>query len=37
MAWLERKDKGVPIGESLQRELIAVRDMLGLPYRFPFE
>jgi L-2-hydroxycarboxylate dehydrogenase (NAD+) len=37
MVWLDRKDKGVPIGENLQKELIAVRDSLGLPYRFPFE
>jgi L-2-hydroxycarboxylate dehydrogenase (NAD+) len=37
LAWMQRKDKGVPIGESVQKELIAVRDSLGLPYRFPFE
>jgi LDH2 family malate/lactate/ureidoglycolate dehydrogenase len=38
LAWLERKDKGVPVNESVQRELIAVRDELGLEaYRFPFE
>jgi L-2-hydroxycarboxylate dehydrogenase (NAD+) len=37
LAWMHRKDKGVPIGESVQKELIAVRDSLGLPYRFPFE
>ena len=36
-AWCERKDKGVPVGESVQRELVEVRDALGLPYRFPFE
>jgi L-2-hydroxycarboxylate dehydrogenase (NAD+) len=35
--WLERKDKGVPVGEAVQKELIAVRDMLKLPHRFPFE
>lgn len=37
LAWEDRKDKGVPVGESVQKELIAVRDKLGLPYRFPFE
>jgi len=37
LAWLDRRDKGVPVGEAVQRELIAVRDELGLPYRFPFE
>lgn len=37
LAWQERKDKGVPLGESLQREFIALRDACGLPYRFPFE
>ena len=33
---LARKD-GVPINESVQKEFIAVRDELGLPYKFPFE
>jgi LDH2 family malate/lactate/ureidoglycolate dehydrogenase len=37
LVWLERKDLGVPVGESVQKELLAVRDTLGLPYRFPFE
>ena len=37
LAWLDRKDKGVPVSESVQRELVAVRDELGLDYRFPFE
>ncbi len=37
LAWLERRDKGVPVGESVQKDLIQVRDMLGLPHRFPFE
>ncbi len=35
--WLYRKDKGVPVGESVQKEIIAVRDELGLDYHFPFE
>lgn len=37
LAWMERRDKGVPVGASVQRELIEVRDELGLGYRFPFE
>ena len=37
LVWLERKDKGVPVSESVQKELIEVRDRYNLPYRFPFE
>lgn len=37
LAWLDRKDKGVPVGPSVQKEIIAVRDALGLPYKFDFE
>jgi LDH2 family malate/lactate/ureidoglycolate dehydrogenase len=37
LVWLERKDKGVPISEPVQKEILAVRDRLGLPYKFPFE
>ena len=37
LAWLERRDKGVPVGEAVQREILEVRDALGLPYRFGFE
>ena len=37
LAWLERKDKGVPVGEAVQKELLFLRDKLSLPYRFPFE
>lgn len=33
-----RKDKGVPVGEAIQKELIQLRDELGLTqYHFPFE
>ena len=35
LVWLERRDKGVPVGEAVQKEMIALRDQLGLPYRFP--
>lgn len=35
--WLERKDKGVPLDKSLQKELLAVQQELGLSqYHFPF-
>lgn len=37
LVWQERKDTGVPINDSVQKELIAVRDELGLDYHFPFE
>ena len=36
-AWQERKDKGVPVGESIQKELIELRDEYQLDYKFPFE
>ena len=36
-AWQDRKDKGVPVGESIQKELVGLRDKFGLPYHFPFE
>lgn len=37
LAWLDRKDKGVPLNESLQQEMLQMRDELGLDTRFPFE
>ena len=37
LCWLERQDKGVPIGESVQKEFIEVRDKYNLPFTFPFE
>lgn len=37
LAWLERKDKGVPVGDSIQKEMVELRDKLGLDYHFPFE
>ena len=36
-ATFERKDKGVPISEPVQKEMSAVRDSLGLKYKFPWE
>ncbi len=35
--WLDRKDKGVPVSEGVQKDIIAVRDALGLDYKFDFE
>ena len=37
LVWLERKDKGVPVNEAVQKELVALRDEHHLPYKFPFE
>ena len=37
LAWLVRKDKGVPVSESVQKELVELRDKLSLDYKFPFE
>jgi len=37
LAWQERRDKGVPVGEAVQKEMTGLRDRLQLPYRFPFE
>ncbi len=37
-AWKEREPLGVPVGESIQKEFIQLRDELGLTeFRFPFE
>ena len=30
LAWLERKEKGVPVNQSLREEIVAMRDELGL-------
>ena len=37
LTWLDRKDKGVPINASERKDLTAVRDKLGLPYKFSWE
>ena len=37
LAWQDRKDKGVPVGDAIQKELIGLRDELKLTYHFPFE
>ncbi len=36
LVWLDRKDKGVPVSEAVQKEIIAIRDKLGLSHRFSF-
>lgn len=36
--WMQRKDSGVPVNAAVQKELVKLRDELGLvQYRFPFE
>lgn len=36
--WLQRKDSGVPINEAVQKELVEIRNKLGLTkYVFPWE
>ena len=37
LTWLERKEKGVPVGAAVQKEILEVRDALHLPYTFEFE
>ncbi|MCR5608328.1 MAG: Ldh family oxidoreductase [Lachnospiraceae bacterium] len=38
LSWLERQKKGVPVGETIKKELVQLRDECGLTqYRFPFE
>lgn len=38
LAWLERRDKGVPVGPVLQKQIITMRNALDLNhYRFAFE
>lgn len=38
LAWLDRKEKGAPVNEVLQKQLIQMRDDQGLTqYKFPFE
>ena len=38
LAWLDRQNKGAPVDDALQKQLIAIRDEQNLTqYRFPFE
>ncbi len=38
LAWLERKDKGVPVNEALQKDMLTLKKELNLSqYQFPFE
>ncbi|MEL7658478.1 MAG: Ldh family oxidoreductase, partial [Bacillota bacterium] len=37
LAWLERKDKGIPVEAAVMKEFIEIRDGMGLPHRFPNE
>ncbi len=37
LAWLERKDKGAPINKNLQKQMLQIKEELGLDqYKFPF-
>ena len=37
LAWLERKDKGIPLNSSERKDFIEIRDKLGLDYKFGWE
>ena len=37
LSWVERKPLGVPVGDTIQKEFIQLRDECGLDYKFPFE
>ncbi len=37
LAGIERADTGVPVNEALQRDMVTMRNELGLDYRFDFE
>ncbi len=38
LAWLDRKDRGAPLGRVLQQQLVQMRDETGLTdYHFPYE
>lgn len=37
LVWQERKEKGVPVGEAVQKEFTGIRDKYHLSYQFPFE
>jgi LDH2 family malate/lactate/ureidoglycolate dehydrogenase len=38
LAWLDRKDKGAPINQNLQQQILVIKEELGLSqYKFPFE
>ena len=37
LSWQDRKDKGVPVNEAVQKEMIFVRDEKHLDYHFSFE
>ena len=37
LSWVEREPLGVPVGETIQKEFMQLRDECGLDYKFPFE
>jgi len=34
LVWLDRKDKGVPLGEAVRKELMQLHDELGMDFNF---
>ncbi len=37
IAWMERRGKGLFVNESVRKDLVEVRDKLGMNFKFPFE
>jgi len=37
LAGIDRKDSGVPVNEALQKDMVTMRNELGLDYQFEFE
>ncbi len=37
LAWVEREPLGVPVGETIQKEFMQLRDECGVKVKFPFE
>ena len=37
LSWVERESLGVPVGQTIQKEFMQLRDECGLDYKFPFE
>ena len=35
LIWQDRKEKGVPVGDTVQKEILSIRDKFGLDYDFP--
>ena len=35
LRWMDRKEKGVPVGKAVQKEILEINEKLGLGYEFP--